>query len=80
MRREGMEAVPRLPLDGEAAVEAVVDDVHARKGELGADLVRDARVDRHLQQRARLVAALRETEGTEVRHGVDQFLYRHCYY
>ena len=52
---EGVEAMAVLSFDGEGPVKPVVDDVHPGKGELCADLVGDARVDRDLQQRPLLV-------------------------
>ena len=54
-RRERVQTVSGLVFYREAAVKAVVDDVHAGEGELCADLVRDAGEDRHLEKRAFLV-------------------------
>ena len=71
-RREGVKTMSDLVLHGERAVETVVHDVHAGEGELGADLVRDARVDRHFKQRAFLVAAGRPGNGRELRDGVER--------
>ena len=51
----GVEAVSDLILDGEGAVEAVVDDMKPREGELGSDLVRHAREDLDLEKGSCLV-------------------------
>ena len=61
-----------LVLHGERAVESVVHDVHSGERELGADLVRDAGVDRHLEKRALLVAAGRPGDGRKLRDGVER--------
>ena len=71
MGGEGVQAMARLVLDCERAVYAVVDDVHAGEGKLGAYLVRDASEDRHLEKRALLVAYRRAGERAEVRDGVE---------
>ena len=66
-----MEAVSRLVLDGECAVEAVIHDVESRKGELGADLVGDAGEDRHLEKRTFLVLDGCVRDGGKTRYGMQ---------
>ena len=63
-----MQAVSLLVLDGERAIEAVVDDVQSRERELRADLVRDARVDRDLEKRPLLVLNHGPPDRTKLRH------------
>lgn len=52
---KGVKAVAGLTFDGKCAIEAVVDDVHACKGELRTNLMRDAREDLNFKERALLV-------------------------
>ena len=67
-----VQTVPDLVLDGEGAVETVVDDVQACKRELDANLMGDARVDGYLQKRTLFVGDGRTGERAEVRDGVKR--------
>lgn len=69
---EGMETVPRLVLDGERAVETVVDDMHAGERELGTDLMCHAREDLHFKERAFLVFDGRARDRLEIGDGVKK--------
>ena len=62
----------RLPLDGKSPVEAVIHDMHSRKGQLRADLVRHPRVDRHLKQCTFLVSTPRQANGVEIRDCMER--------
>ena len=66
-----METVPGHVLDGKRAIEAVIYDVHPRKGELGANLMRDACAYCHFQQRAFLVLDHHLRTRSELRQGVQ---------
>ena len=61
-----------LVFDGKSSVEAVVDDVHSRKRELCAYLVRDTGIDSDLQKRALLVFHEHPVDRLEVCHGMKR--------
>lgn len=69
-RRPRVQAVSDLILHSEGTVEAVVDDVDSREGELGTDLVRNARKDSDAQERSIFAPDTRMPNGFVVRHGV----------
>ena len=52
---KGVKAMTGLTFDGKCAIEAVIDDVHAGKSELRANLMCDAREDLNFKERTLLV-------------------------
>ena len=72
LRGERMQAVSRLVLHGERAIEPVVHDVHSGERELRADLVGHAGEDRHLEERPFFVLLEGPADWTEVRHCVER--------
>ena len=60
-----METVAHHVLDGERAIEPVVDDVHSGGGQLRANLVGDAGTNLHLQQGLLFHASARKRQRAE---------------